>query len=105
MGVWESILGFSNHFRPHNVKFGHLVVIFGPLGVFLESKSQSNLLFAFFPLDILHLRILLRNVYAQIIPMRALSFQTTPLTHSGNLHEQETCPFSATPITGNGTLI
>ena len=54
-------------------------------------------MFAFFPLDILQCRILLKNVDAQITPIRALPLQTTLLTHSGTLHEQETCPSSAPP--------
>ena len=62
-----------------------------------KARSPLNLMFAFFPLDILQCQILLKKVDAQITPMRALPLQTTLLTHSGTLHEQETCPFSAPP--------
>ena len=47
-------------------------------------------MFAFFPLNILQWLNLVKNMYAQITPMRALPLQTTLLTHSGTLHEQET---------------
>ena len=53
--------------------------------------------FIIFPLDILQCQILRKNMYEQITPMRALPLQTTLLTHSCTLHEQETCPFSAPP--------
>ena len=62
-----------------------------------RAKSQLNLMFAFFPLNILQWQNLVKNMYAHITPMRALHLQTTLLTHSGTLQEQETYPFSAPP--------
>ena len=60
-------------------------------------RQAAGGVFIVFPLDILQWQILFKNLYAQITPMRALPLQTTLLTHSGTLHEQETCPFSAPP--------
>ena len=60
-------------------------------------RQAAGGVFIVFPLDILQCQILRKNMYEQITPMRALPLQTTLLTHSGTLHEQETCPFSAPP--------
>ena len=48
-------------------------------------RQASDGVFVVFPLDILLWQIWLKNLYAQITPMRALPLQTTLLTHSGAL--------------------